>query len=137
MLGREGLEVRGEVLPGKPIPTAAVAVDEPRKFSLAHGGGALEEHVLHPVGNPGDARHLVAAADPVPDPKTRHRRRVYLAQEDNQAVGEDCTRCGFHHWLLTETPLVRGTRPRGRGEAWRRGRGSHYISAQGWGPLPQ
>jgi len=49
VVGREHFMIRGIVLPRERVPAAAQPVDVPGEHALGVGGGALEQHMLHPV----------------------------------------------------------------------------------------
>ena len=107
MLRGQGFIVRREILPREAVPAASVTVDEAGELPLAERGGALEEHVLHPMGDPGDPGNLVAAPDAVPDPERRHRRGMHFPQQHDQAVGQYRSSCRLHHRTPLTTPSER------------------------------
>ncbi len=103
-VGGQRLEKGGKVEPGKTVHRAAVAGDLGVDLALGKGLRSFEQHVLGPVGDAGDARHLVAAADPVPDPESGHRGAPALLQDDGQAVVEGVPVDGHFPALSLHSP---------------------------------
>src|SRR5680860_365612 len=83
---QERFVVRSPVGGGHRVQCPAVARDFAEDGAFGEVRSALELHVLDPVGGAGEARDLVAAADPVPDPKRGDRSVVLLAEEDLEPV---------------------------------------------------
>ena len=77
-----GFEVGGPVVGGQGVERAADPGDIAENLALLDGRGALELHVLDPVGEAGLAGELVAAADAVPGPDGDDRRGVIFLQKD-------------------------------------------------------
>jgi hypothetical protein len=42
--------------------------------------------MLYPMGGSSDARDLISAANPVPDPETGHRRMMHFLEDNGQII---------------------------------------------------
>jgi len=87
-VGWHRLEVGRPVVPGEGVPQAAIARDGPIEDAGGEFRRALEKHMLHPVGDAGDARSLAAGSNPVPHPEADQGRRVDFLKADFEAVAE-------------------------------------------------
>ena len=87
-LARGGLEIGGLVDPGVAVPAAAELLDDALDLVARDVGGPLEVHVLHPVGDAGQAPGFVLRANLVPAPHRRERSCVRLLDEHGEPVVE-------------------------------------------------
>ncbi len=88
LVGWHGFEVGRPVVRGERVEGAADAGDIAEDAALFEGRGALELHVLDPVGEAGLARMLVAAADAIPGPERGDGGGVVLFEEELHPVRE-------------------------------------------------
>ena len=86
MLTGKGLEIGGLVDPGVAVPVPTPFLDNALHIVFRESTGSLEVHVLDPVGDPGEARALVPAADAVPAPDAHEGIVAHRAEEDGEAV---------------------------------------------------
>ena len=101
-IGRQRFEIRREVDPRHPVEDTTLARHRLVELALRIRRRALEKHVLGPMRDTRGAGPLVAAAHPVPHPKTGHRRVVHLAQQHSQPVVQNhpANRCQITHTNL-------------------------------------
>ncbi len=82
----QGLEVRRPIQVGESIPDAAFTRNDLIHYGSRMTAGALELHMLHPVGKPLFPHRFEARANPHPHPMADDRCRMHLLQPDLQAV---------------------------------------------------
>ena len=87
-VGGHGFVIGGPIQPGHRVPQAAFARDCAVEAAGREGGRALELHVLHPVGDAGEAGALVARADAVPHPQADQRRGMNFLEQHQQPVAQ-------------------------------------------------
>ena len=125
-VGRQHLEVVGEVESRRSVQHTAVALDEPDELHLAEVGRPLEHHVFEEVRESGPVLRLHAKADLVVDRHDDRGRRGVARQHHLQAVGQ---RVGGDRDVVQGRGRLglqrrRGCRDHGRGES-QAGRGQH------------